>query len=70
MFLTACIMSGCDYIESIKGIGFKRAVKLVEDAGKENTFLEAMSMLRDEGKVTVPSKYEKKFKKAYLTFKF
>ena len=42
MLLTACILSGCDYLESIKGVGFKRAVKLVEDAGKSNTFLEAI----------------------------
>ena len=70
MLLTACILSGCDYLESIKGIGFKKAVKLVDDAGKENTFLEAMSALRDEGKLKIPSKYEKKFRKAFLTFKF
>ena len=70
MLLTACILSGCDYLESIKGIGFKKAIKLVEDAGKENTFLEAMSSLRDEGKHQIPSKYEKKFRKAFLTFKF
>lgn len=25
MFLTACIFSGCDYLDSIKGIGFKKA---------------------------------------------
>lgn len=70
MLLVACILSGCDYLDSIKGIGFKSAVKLVSDAGNENTFLESMSILRDEGKVTIPSKYEKKFKKAFLTFKF
>ena len=70
MFLTACILSGCDYLESIKGVGLKKAIKLVEDAGKDNTFLESMSALRDEGKVSIPSKYEKKFKKAFLTFKF
>ena len=70
MLLTACILSGCDYLESIKGIGFKKAIKLVEDAGKENTFMEAMTALREEGKVKIPSKYEKKFKKAFLTFKF
>lgn len=70
MLLTACILSGCDYLDSIKGIGFKKAVKLVDDAGKENTFMEAMTALRDEGKVSIPSKYEKKFRKAFLTFKF
>ena len=35
MFLTACILSGCDYIDSIKGIGLQKAVKLVDDAGKD-----------------------------------
>ena len=29
MLLLTCIFSGCDYLESIKGIGFKRALKLV-----------------------------------------
>ena len=70
MLLTACILSGCDYLDSIKGIGFKKAIKLVDDAGKENTFMEAMTALRDEGKVSIPKKYEKKFRKAFLTFKF
>lgn len=29
MFLITCILSGCDYLESIKGIGIKKALKLV-----------------------------------------
>ena len=33
MLLAACILSGCDYIESIKGIGFKKAHKLVYENG-------------------------------------
>ena len=70
MLLTACILSGCDYLDSIKGIGFKRAVKLVADAGEEETFLEVMTALRAEKKVDIPHKYEKKFMKAYLCFKY
>ena len=31
MLLIACILSGCDYLESIKGIGFKKAIKLVSE---------------------------------------
>lgn len=31
MFLTACIMSGCDYLPSIKGIGMKTAYKLISE---------------------------------------
>jgi len=70
MLLTTCIMSGCDYLDSIKGVGFKGAVKLVQGAGKEETFLEVMTAIRSAGKLTIPRKYERKYKKALLTFKF
>ncbi len=29
-------MSGCDYIENIKGIGLKSAIKIVRDAKKQS----------------------------------
>jgi exonuclease-1 len=29
MFLSLCIISGCDYLESIKGIGFKKAYRIL-----------------------------------------
>ena len=70
MLLYACIFSGCDYLDSLKGIGFKKAVKLVEDCGKDETFLEAMAILKADKKIEIPSKYEKKFMRAFLTFKF
>jgi 5'-3' exonuclease len=31
MLLKTCILSGCDYLESVKGIGFKKALKLVKE---------------------------------------
>ena len=31
MFLTTCIISGCDYLPSLKGIGFVKALKLIEE---------------------------------------
>ena len=37
MLLTTCILSGCDYLESIKGIGFMKAQKLVEHSGEDDT---------------------------------
>ena len=71
MLLIACILSGCDYLSRIKGIGFKKAVKLVDEAGKDDTFLECMTILRSLGeKITIPEKYEKYFMRAFLTFKF
>ena len=33
LFLTTCILAGCDYLESIKGIGFITAHKYVSKAG-------------------------------------
>lgn len=29
LLLLTCILSGCDYLESLKGIGFKKAVRYV-----------------------------------------
>lgn len=29
MFLTTCIMAGCDYVENIDKVGFKTAYKYV-----------------------------------------
>ena len=37
MLLITCIFSGCDYLDSIKGIGFVRAQKLVEAVGEGDT---------------------------------
>lgn len=81
MFLVTCIISGCDYLDSAKGIGFVKAQKLVEQCGEIDTvsvnyrfsslkFHEVLSLLREEPKVEVPDDYEENFKKAFLTFKF
>jgi 5'-3' exonuclease len=33
--MTAGILSGCDYLESLRGVGFKKAVKLVQQYGSD-----------------------------------
>ena len=68
MLLVTCILSGCDYLDSIKGIGFKKAHKMVYENGKEVSTL--LRKIRREGKHLVPLSYEKTFEKAMLTFKF
>jgi exonuclease-1 len=68
MLLTTCILSGCDYLDSIKGIGFKKAHKLVAENGED--FSNIMKQIRREGKHTIPFGYENMFEKAFLTFKF
>jgi 5'-3' exonuclease len=39
MLLITCIFSGCDYLDSIKGIGFVKAQKYVENAGEDETVI-------------------------------
>ena len=66
MFLNTCILAGCDYLESINGIAFKKAHKLISDH-KEVSYV--VNTLR-KNKYEVPSDYEDKFDIAFLTFKF
>lgn len=68
MLLVTCILSGCDYLNSIKGIGFKKAHKLVYETG--DNIQNILKKLRREGKHLIPANYEQMFEKAFLTFKF
>ena len=54
--LITCILSGCDYIDSIKGIGFRKAHKLVYENGTDLKSL--IKRIRREGKHLVPLNYE------------
>jgi len=52
MLLTCCILSGCDYLESIKGIGFKKAHRLVYEQGGD--IRNILKKVRREGKLMIP----------------
>ena len=52
MLLTTCILSGCDYLDSIKGIGFKKAHKLVYEGGDDVKNI--LKRIRREGKFLIP----------------
>jgi exonuclease-1 len=69
MLLVTSILSGCDYLDSIKGIGFKKATKLVHDHPVDS-FEECMKILRADKKITIPPEYEQLYLQAFLTFKF
>lgn len=56
MLLVTCVLSGCDYLESIKGIGFKKAHKLVYENGHDAK--QIFKKIRREGKQTIPKEYE------------
>lgn len=68
MLTFTCILSGCDYLDSIKGIGFKKAHRLVYDNGAD--IKQILKKIRREGKQLIPKDYEQTFEKALLTFKF
>lgn len=75
LLMMVSIFSGCDYLQSIKGIGFQSALKFVQEAGKTDTFNKVMAKLKEfktckkQLKFEIPEDYEDKFKKAVLTFK-
>ncbi|PWZ33363.1 Exonuclease 1 [Zea mays] len=66
MLLEMCILSGCDYLPSLPGMGVKRAHALIQ---KLKCHEKVIKHLR-YGAVSVPPQYEEDFKKAIWAFKF
>ncbi|XP_028398743.1 exonuclease 1-like isoform X2 [Dendronephthya gigantea] len=64
-FRQMCILSGCDYLQSVKGVGIAMAHKLVK---RHSTLKKLISSLRLNTKMRVPADYEERFKKAEQTF--
>ncbi|KAK2642644.1 hypothetical protein Ddye_024407 [Dipteronia dyeriana] len=64
MLLEMCILSGCDYLPSLPGMGLKRAHALIS---KFKSYEKVIKHLR-YSTVSVPPLYEESFKKAVLTF--
>ena len=69
MFLKMAVLSGCDYLDSIKGIGIKKAHKLVS-AQKNDDIQPILDKIKEAGKMQIPEDYYTKFQRAILTFKF
>ncbi|CAL0306483.1 unnamed protein product [Lupinus luteus] len=66
MLLEMCILSGCDYLQSLPGMGLKRAHAIIK---KFKSYDKVLKHLRYSG-VSVPPFYEESFKKAILTFQY
>ncbi|OAY25030.1 hypothetical protein MANES_17G062800v8 [Manihot esculenta] len=64
MLLQMCILSGCDYLQSLPGMGLKRAHALVN---KFKSYDKVIKHLR-YSTVSVPPLYEESFQKAIWTF--
>ncbi|ORD93018.1 EXO1 [Enterospora canceri] len=58
-----CILSGCDYLSSIKGIGLKKALKFYEKHGSVEELVKELQY-----KMDVPEGYIHRFHRAKLTF--
>jgi len=65
MFLTTCILSGCDYLNQIAGIGIKTAQRSISRVTTFRGFLGEIN-----NKSNIPNDYEDNFMKAFLTFRF
>ncbi|KAL2622243.1 hypothetical protein R1flu_002448, partial [Riccia fluitans] len=64
MVLEMCILSGCDYLQSLPGMGLKKAHGLVR---RFKGYQKIIRHLRFSG-ITIPSDYEELFGRAILTF--
>ncbi|KAL1834059.1 exonuclease 1 isoform X2 [Daucus carota subsp. sativus] len=64
MFLEMCILSGCDYLQSLPGMGLKKAHGLVK---KFKSYDKVIKHLKYSN-IAVPPLYEEFFRKALLTF--
>ncbi|XP_062503333.1 exonuclease 1-like [Corticium candelabrum] len=65
-FRHMCILSGCDYLPSVPGLGLSTACKLMKRNGKDA--MKVIRMLRLEGTKKVPPDYDEDFVKADYTF--
>ncbi|KOS15099.1 exo1-exonuclease which interacts with msh2p [Malassezia pachydermatis] len=64
-FRQMAILSGCDYLPSIVGMGLKNAHRLLR---KYDSIHQVLRALRLEGKMTVPPSYAEDFERAEFTF--
>ncbi|GAA5826340.1 hypothetical protein JCM3770_000129, partial [Rhodotorula araucariae] len=64
-FRQMAILSGCDYLESVVGLGLKTAYRLLR---KYKTPEKVIQFLRIEGQLTVPRTYLDEFRRAERTF--
>ncbi|OQR79983.1 exonuclease 1-like [Tropilaelaps mercedesae] len=69
-FRWACILSGCDYLESLPGIGLKKALKFLKPTSNTDpqTLLKKMPVYLNMPTLTVTQEYIDSFVKADNTF--
>lgn len=65
LFRQMAILSGCDYLPSISGMGLKNAHKLLQ---RYKTVRKVLQAVRLEGKMRIPADYQQQFEQAEKTF--
>ena len=66
-FLGLCAMSGCDFLENVRNVGFKKAHAFVN---KNNRCAKtALEMMSKDPKIDVPEDYIEKWQRAVYTFR-
>lgn len=70
-FRHMCILSGCDYVDSLQGIGLKKAQKFIAltDETNPEKFLDKVPRYLNLSKIQITEEYKKKFMMADATFK-
>uniref|UniRef100_A0A0G4G0C6 Exonuclease 1 n=1 Tax=Chromera velia CCMP2878 TaxID=1169474 RepID=A0A0G4G0C6_9ALVE len=66
-FILMCVLAGCDYLDSVKGVGVKKAAKAVINGRGEIS--KVIRQLRIDG-LTVPRDYEANVRRAVESFLF
>jgi exonuclease-1 len=61
-----CILSGCDYLEGVNGLGVKKAHTLIKKYKDDMT--RVFRAIRELKNSSLPEDYEERFKRADLTF--
>ncbi|RZC32796.1 exonuclease 1, partial [Asbolus verrucosus] len=70
-FRHMCILSGCDYVDSLPGVGLKKAMKFVTMTVEENpvVFLDRIPRYLNMRQLSITGAYKKDFLVADATFK-
>ncbi|CAL6318516.1 unnamed protein product [Bathycoccus prasinos] len=66
-FLGLCAMSGCDFLENVRNVGFKKAHAFVNK--NDRCAKTALEMMSKDPKIDVPEGYVKKWQRAVYTFR-
>ena len=66
LFLSLCVLSGCDFLDNIRGLGIKKMYALLNKCKNTDA---AFKLLRADKKIEIPDGYEEEWRKARLIFK-